>query len=58
MGKLDVVDAAENPLSAGVELVVETVLVDSGAVALPISRLVVRFSFCKLKISRRTTFQE
>jgi len=41
VGKLGVVDAAENPLAAG------RVLVDPGAVALPISRLVGKFSFYK-----------
>jgi len=47
VGKLGVEDAAGNPLAAGVELAVGRVLVDPGVLALPISRLVRKFSFCK-----------
>jgi hypothetical protein len=55
VAKLDVVDVAENPLvalAAEGELVVESVLSNTGAVALAVSRLIGRFSFCNLRISR------
>ena len=45
-GKLGVVDAAEKPPAAEVELTAETVLVDPGV---GVSRLMGRFSFCKLR---------
>jgi hypothetical protein len=48
VGKVGVVDAVDDPLAAEAELAVERVLVDSGAAASPRSKLVGRFSFCKL----------
>ena len=59
MAKLGVVEVAENPFAA---LAAEAGLVErvfsNTEVALAVSRLMGRFSFCKLRISRRITFQE
>jgi len=55
VAKLDVVDMEENPLAtlaAEGELVVGRTVSDMGVLALAVSRLITRFSFCKLKISR------
>jgi len=55
VAKLDVVDMEENPLAtlaAEGELVVRRTVSDMGVLALAVSRLITRFSFCKLKISR------
>ena len=52
MAKLGVVDVAENPLSAEAGLVAERSFSSTGAVALAVSRLIGRFSFCNLRISR------
>ena len=62
VAKLDVVDAAENPLralAAETELADERAVSNGGALALDTSRLMGRFSFYTLRISRRLfTFQQ
>ena len=55
LGKLGVVDAAENPPAAEAELTVGRVLVDPGAA---VSRLMGRFRFRKLRNFRRITSEE
>jgi len=55
VAKLDVVDMEENPLAtlaAEGEPVVGRTVSDMGVLALAVSRLITRFSFYKLKISR------
>ena len=55
VAKLDVVDVAENPLvtlAAEGELVAERFFSNAEPVALAVSRLIGRFSFCNLRISR------
>jgi len=61
VAKLGVVDVTESPLAELVAeggLVVERAFSSTGVVALGVSRLIGRFSFCILRISRRITFQE
>jgi hypothetical protein len=58
VGKLGAVDVAEAPLAAEAELAVETFFSNTEAVALTVSRLMGRFSFCKLRHFRRITLQE
>jgi hypothetical protein len=55
VAELGVVDVAENPLAAEAGLVVERVFSNTG-VALAVSGLMGRFSFCKLRISLQITF--
>ena len=55
VAKLDVVDVTENPLvplAAEGELVTERFFSNAEAVALAVSRLIGRFSFCNLRFSR------
>jgi hypothetical protein len=58
VARLGIVDAAENPPAAEAELAVETLFSNTEAVALAVSRLMGRFSFCKLRNFRRITLQE
>jgi len=61
VAKLAVVDVADNPLealAAEAELAVERFFSNTGVVALAVSRLIGRFSFCELRNFRRITFQE
>ena len=58
VGKLGTVDVEEGALAAEAELAVETFFSNTGAVALAVSRLMGRFSFCKLRNFQRITLQE